>query len=85
MIRLNGRQYGTAAQLAAALGPDITTAMIRNWANPDREPHPLTRIRAGHTVYYPLDEAQAKEAEKYLSGLGRKRRLDERALAAASY
>ena len=83
MIRLNGRQYGTAAQIAAALGPDITIAMIRNWANPDRETHPLTRIRAGQTVYYPLDEAQAKEAEKYLSRRGRKRRLDERTLTAA--
>lgn len=83
MIRLHGRQYGTATQIAAALGPDITVAMIRNWANPDREATPLTRIRAGHSVYYPLDEAQTKEAEKYLSGRGRKRRLDEPIMAAA--
>ncbi|MFI7072065.1 hypothetical protein [Micromonospora sediminicola] len=83
MIRLNGRHYGTAAQIAATLGPDITVDMIRKWADPHRETQPLTRIRAGHNVYYPLDEAQTKEAEKYLSGRGRPRRLDERTLTAA--
>ena len=79
MIRVNGRLYGTAPQLAAALGPDITPAMIRRW----RERDGLTTIRAGHNTYSPLDEATTIEAAKYLSGRGRPRRLDEAAVAAA--
>ncbi|MEU8264464.1 hypothetical protein AB0C02_28060 [Micromonospora sp. NPDC048999] len=81
--RIAGRQYGTARAIAAALGPDVTVDMIRKWADPDRETNPITRIRVGHNVYYPLDEAQEKEAEKYLSGRGRPRRLDEPIMAAA--
>lgn len=82
-LRHDGRLYGTRHQIAAALGPDVTPDMIRNWARPDREPTPLTAIRAGRNVYYPLDEARDKEAEKYLSGRGRPRRLDEEIVTAA--
>ncbi|SCL32035.1 hypothetical protein GA0070616_4377 [Micromonospora nigra] len=85
MIRINGRRYGTALQIAAHLGPDVTTDMIRKWADPDREAKPLTAIRAGRNVYYPLDEATDIEATKHLSGRGRPRRLDEKIMAAASF
>ncbi|MEU4367537.1 hypothetical protein [Micromonospora chersina] len=82
LLRIHGRQYGTAVQIAAALGSDVTEDMVRNWARP-RETNPLTRIQVGRSVFYPLDEAQDKEAEKYLSGRGRPRQLDEQIMAAA--
>lgn len=65
MIRIGGRDWGTAPQLAAALGPDVTPAMIRRWRDRDH----LTTI-AG---YSPLDEATAIEAQKRHGGRGRPR------------
>src|SRR5205085_2668656 len=32
MILVEGRRWGTAAQIAAVLGPDVTPAMVRWWA-----------------------------------------------------
>ncbi|WBB73250.1 hypothetical protein O7602_26790 [Micromonospora sp. WMMD1128] len=82
-----GREWGTAAQLAARLGPDITVAMIRNWANPKREANPLSRRYDRRGVYYPLDEAAAMESAKRKSkeetGKGRPRQLDATLAAAA--
>ncbi|MFG3702394.1 hypothetical protein ACGF5C_31605 [Micromonospora sp. NPDC047620] len=69
---INGRQWGTAHQLAAHLGDDITPAMIRRW----RDRKGLTTI-AG---YSPLDEAAAIEHATRTSTRGRPRQLD---LAAA--
>lgn len=63
-----GREWGTATQLAAALGDDVTPAMVRRWRDRDG----LT-TRAG---YSPLDEAARIEAAKRLSPRGRPRRLD---------
>ncbi|MEV4197028.1 hypothetical protein [Micromonospora globbae] len=37
MIRLHGRLYGTRRQIAAALGPDVTVDMVRNWSRLDRQ------------------------------------------------
>lgn len=69
VITLYGREYGTATQIAAALGPDITVAMVRAWARRGR----LTRYRRGTTTWYPLDQAAAVEADVASSGRGRKR------------
>lgn len=46
MIWIAGRQYGSAAQIAAALGADVTVGMVREWAEPDREtqPHRAGRV-----------------------------------------
>ena len=68
MIHAAGREWGTAAEIAARLGPDITPAMVRRWH--DRKG--LTRT-AG---LYPLDEATAIEAATRRSTRGRPRRLD---------
>lgn len=78
-----GRHWGTAAQIAAALGRDVTIAMVRNWAARDG----LEAVRDGRAVYYPLDQAVAIERDKRLSkeetGKGRPRRLDARHALAA--
>lgn len=79
MITVDGREYGTAAEIAARLGPDVTVAMIRNWAARDD----LGGHRAGRTVYYPLDQAAAIEAAKRTTGRGRPRQLDAPLISAA--
>ncbi|MFC6017787.1 hypothetical protein ACFP2T_16420 [Plantactinospora solaniradicis] len=71
MIRHGGQRYGTAAELATALGPDVTEAMLRNWSQRDG----LARYRVGRTVYYLLDQAAEIERSKRVSGRGRPRTL----------
>lgn len=74
MIRVDGREWGTPAQLAARLGPDVTPAMIRRW-----------RDRKGLTTtagLSPLDEAAAIERDTRTSTRGRPRRLDPAPVAA---
>ncbi|MET7867968.1 hypothetical protein [Micromonospora taraxaci] len=68
MIYAAGRYWGTAAQLAHALGADVTPAMIRRWRDRDG----LTTIDGCS----PLDEAATIEARKRRSTRGRPRRLD---------
>ncbi len=72
MIWVRGVEYGTAAQLAARLGPDVTVAMVRNWQQRDG----LTRVRIGGRVYSPLPEAAAIELAKRDATRGRPR-LDQ--------
>lgn len=72
MIWRDGTYWGTAAELAAALGPDVTVAMIRNWARRDG----LRAATAGRTVYHPLDQAAQIEAAKRHAKRGRPRQLD---------
>ncbi|GAB3817717.1 hypothetical protein [Micromonospora zhanjiangensis] len=79
MIMVRGREYGTADQIAAALGTDVTPAMVRNWSQRDG----LARHRDGRTVYYDLDQAATIERDKRVSGRGRARRLDATQLTAA--
>jgi hypothetical protein len=79
VITLLGREYGTAQQIAARLGGDVTVAMVRNWAARDG----LESIRVGRTVYYPLDQAATIERDKRVTGRGRPRRLDAEPLVAA--
>ena len=78
MIRVAGRDWGTAAELAAALGADVTEDMVYRWRDRDG----LDTIRIGRTAYSPLDQAAVVERNKRLSRTGRPRRLDTRAAAA---
>lgn len=85
-IPADGDLWGTARMICAYLGPGVTKAMIRNYAARDGLPSAKMTDRHGRRqTRYPRRRAADIEAEKYLSGRGRKRRLDERALAAASY
>jgi hypothetical protein len=72
---LTGEEWGTAFEIAAALGADITPKMIRNWAT--RDGLPTARMPGpGHgTVVYPLPAAQEIEQRKRRSGRGRPRTL----------
>lgn len=78
MIRVRGREWGTAAELAAHLGGDVTEAMVRRWRDRDG----LTTIRAGRSALSPLDQAASIERDKRVSGTGRPRRLDTMPAAA---
>lgn len=69
-----GREYGTAQQLAHRLGRDVTTGMILRW----RDNHGL----ANHDGLSYYDEAAAIEAKVAASKRGRPRRLDETLVAA---
>ncbi|WDZ87199.1 hypothetical protein [Micromonospora cathayae] len=71
MIRHDGHQYGTAAQIAHQLGPDITADRVRDWArrsrNPDDPLHGLlpglhTAGRGRGTTWYRYDQAAQVEA-----------------------
>lgn len=68
MIHADGRDWGTAAEIAARLGPDVTPAMVRRW----RDRKGLTT----HAGYSPLDEAAAIEHATRTSTRGRPRQLD---------
>ncbi len=58
------REYGTAAEIADALGPDVTTAMVRRWADRDGLPAYHEPGRGRGTVRYLLDRAAAIERER---------------------
>ena len=71
MIWYRGHEYGTAAQVAARLGPDITTAMVRRWADRGRvDRHKL----ADGGALFRVDQAAAEERRTRTSGRGRPRR-----------
>lgn len=72
MIRVGGEEYGTAAELAAVLGPDVTPAMIQRW----RERDGLAVHHVGRTAYSPLAQAAEIERTKRRSTRGRPRRVD---------
>jgi hypothetical protein len=78
MMRVGGREWGTAAELAARLGPDVTPAMVYRWRDRDR----LATVRVGRTVYSPLDQAAELERDKRVAGHGRPRSLDTVPVAA---
>lgn len=74
----DGREWGTAAQIAAAVG--ATPAAVRRWADPRRPGPTLTSASmldddGRRQVRYPLDEATSIDRAKRLGGRGR-RRLD---------
>lgn len=68
MIYAADRYWGTDRELAAALGADVTPAMIRRWRDRDG----LLTIEGRS----PLDQAATIEADKRRSTRGRPRRLD---------
>jgi hypothetical protein len=73
MIVLRGVEYGTAAELAAALGPDITPDMIRRWAKrKGLRSHNLAGQGRGVT-YFDHDQAAEIEAATRRGGRGRPR------------
>ncbi|MEU4590056.1 hypothetical protein [Micromonospora aurantiaca (nom. illeg.)] len=66
-----GREWGTPAQLAARLGPDVTADRIRDWARRSRNPEdPLHGLLPGKhvpgrgrgTTWYRYDHAAHVEA-----------------------
>jgi hypothetical protein len=74
MIVVDGAEYGTANELAAVLGPDVTPDLVRSWArNADLRRHHVPGRGRG-TVYFPLDQAAAIERDKRVSPRGRSRK-----------
>lgn len=82
MISLAGHHYGTATQIAHALGPDITAARVRDWARRSR--HTGDRLHgllpAHHlpgqgrgTTWYRHDQAAHVEMLTRTTGRGRTR------------
>jgi hypothetical protein len=61
--------HGTAHEIAQALGPDVTPAMVRAWARRGD----LPAVRVGRTVYYPLHRAATVERDKRRATRGRPR------------
>src|SRR5688500_12299473 len=74
MIRVKGRMWGTADETAAALGSDITAAMVRRWSERDGLEAVTVPGSGRGTVRYPLDQAATIEARKGTTGRGRPRR-----------
>lgn len=77
MIIVRGVEYGTAAEVAGELGPDVTPAMVRRWADRDG----LPPLRVGRSVFYPFARAAEIERDKHDSPYGRPR-LDSTLLVA---
>lgn len=81
MIVVGGVEYGTADELAAALGPDVTPDLVRSWARPRSAGVVLARHhvpgRGRGTTYYPLAQAAEIERRTRLSQRGRPRGLDD--------
>jgi hypothetical protein len=71
VIRVAGREYGTAHEIAHRLGTDITPARVRDWARRSRNPRdPLHGLLPAHhtpgrgrgTSWYRFDQAAHVEA-----------------------
>ena len=73
VIVIEGDEFGTADELAAVLGPDITARMVRHWAERDGLPRHHIPGPGRGTVVYPLARAAEIELEKRTSRLGRPR------------
>lgn len=71
MIRLgDGSEWGTAAEIAARLGPGVSRAMVRFWVRERK----LTKIVvSARDVRYAWAEVSAAEADARKSGKGRPR------------
>ena len=72
MINIGGFEWGTAAEIAARLGGDVTEDMVYRWRGRDG----LTVVKVNRTAYSPVAEAARIEAKKDDSGRGRPRRVD---------
>lgn len=71
MILIDGVEYGQAQEIAARLGPDVTTEMVRAWGR--RGQLDRRKLDDG-TVWYRLDHAATAERNARTSGRGRPRR-----------
>jgi hypothetical protein len=69
VIHVDGVEYGSAAEIAARLGPGVTPTMVRNWHRRDG----LKAHRIGRAVYFELGQAAAIERDKRASTRGRPR------------
>jgi len=69
VIEVDGVVYGDAVEIAARLGPGVTTTMVRNWHRRDG----LPARRVGRRVYFPLLQAAVIERDKRRSTRGRPR------------
>lgn len=78
MITIDGHQYGTATQIAARLGADITPQRVRDWARRGL----LDSHRAHGRTWHRLDQAAAAELRTRRSTRGRPRSLDMDSAAA---
>lgn len=74
MILLDGAEWGRAHEIAARLGPDITAAMVRRWADRGRVVRHQLPGQGRGTVWYRLDQAAAAERDARRSRRGRPRR-----------
>ncbi|MEV6344146.1 hypothetical protein [Actinoplanes sp. NPDC051851] len=74
MIVVDGRRWGTAAEIAAHLGNGVTEHAVRWWARHNGLTRQRIHDRAGRPqVCFNLDEAIEIEAQKRLSPRGRRR------------
>ncbi len=73
MIVVGGHEYGQAAEIAAALGPDVDAARVRDWARRNllRGIHMPGQGRG--TTWYSMDDAAEAEATTRATRAGRKR------------
>lgn len=84
MITIGGQDYGTAAELAAELGPDVKPDTIWNWRRRDGLTTVTTRDEDGYLrTRSPLREAALIEARKRSTRRGRPRVFDPRQPLAA--
>lgn len=82
MIPVSGVWYGTAEEIAAELGPDVTADRVRDWARRGLLGGVNQPGRGRGTTWYRLDEAAAAERSTRTSTRGRRRKLDSPWLAA---
>lgn len=68
--RIKGIVYATQSDVIEQLGPDVTPAMLRQWART----RGLKKARLGRIVWYDLHHAIDLEHETRTSGRGRPRR-----------
>ena len=70
MITVEGTSYVTADEAVDQLGPDITAALVRDWARRGL----VTPVRVGQRAWYPLDQLWDAEHRTRTAGRGRPRR-----------
>lgn len=75
MITLYGHRYGTADEIAAALGPDVTPARVRDWARRGLVHRHHIDGQGRGTTWYRLDQAAEVERLTRTSTRGRPRSL----------
>lgn len=76
MITVGGHRYGTARDIAAALGPDITAQRVRDWAYRGLLQGRHLPGRGRGTTWYRLDQAATVERDTRTSTRGKRRSLD---------